>query len=461
MVRSERRAFVNPSVGSGIRNYLRDNPLAAALMFGINLLAAFYLPWYIGLVVSCCNILIFQNSIYAMLIFFSLFEIKFYGYFSIYNLISVFYIVVFLIKLILGQKRIILCNDIYLYFVLIGIYLFGLFNFLYFFPYPIELFENILNGILNLIKVIIGFVLFLDLASATSEQLKAIFKVMLYCFGFGILALFIYFLTSATTFSIYSRYTIMGVNNNDFAGRLAVIAPVIMIALSLKEYRFRTKLLLLASLGLALYMILLTGSRTGLVCISLGLLLALCYSSLSLKQKFIAITSSAVLLYLALGYWGQDLMQRTLDSSSLSELSTGRLDIWIALLRSIANERIFFGYGVGRDTIKIISGIYGSYSAYDHNIFLAALISFGVVGLGIYAGFVTKPIWFMMRKRFLDQTYLIPFLMGFAAVISGMFLCWIFEETLLYSVSIALATANVLSRHQYTYQRGDCNQFGM
>lgn len=419
-------------------------PLMVAFIFCGNLLVVFYTPWYIGLAVTLLSILFFDKYIYAVLLFFSLFEVKFLGYLSIYNIASIAYILIYIMKIASAQKKIKYHKKTFVFFSLIAIYLGGVINTLFFFPYPINIADNLLNGMLNLIKVLVSLVLFLDLSSYEKEELESIFLFLMRTFSLGILVLFIYFLDSANTFSVYSRHAIKGVNANDFAARLAVISTATFLSLVSQKINLFNRIVALNSTGVALYMIFLTGSRTGLISVCLSMFFILILAPMRKIYKLTSICLTSTLFYIAFLQWGQDILHRTISSSSLSSFSTGRLNIWIALLRAVNNGRILFGYGVGRNTISVLSYVYGGYAKYDHNILLSALISFGVVGLLIYGIFLFKPIFFAVRHKFQNEILLLPFSMCMVSVVSGMFLCWVFEEVLLYTASISLATSTVL-----------------
>lgn len=80
---------------------------------------------------------------------------------------------------------------------------------------------------------------------------------------------------------------------------------------------------------------------------------------------------------------------------------TGRSDIWAAIIPRIAASP-WFGYGLGSPRIVVSEAYVGRWGqTYEsaHNWFLEALISFGVVGAAMLAGFLVLLAWQVWRLR--------------------------------------------------------------
>jgi len=423
------------------RKYLISKEALAVICFGINIFIACFSNWYISLTVTFIFILIFDKYVYAVLLFFSLFEIKISGYISIYNLASLFYIIIFIFRLVISKQKLKFIKN-GLPIILVGIMLIiGIVNATFFFSHLVDARANFLNSIVNLVKVFISFILYLDFALKQKDEIINTLKWMSQAFIVGIPALLMYFVSTATTYSIYMRHEIIGVNVNDYAARLAVICVPISVYLFSNQGNLSIKIGSAGAVLASLYMIMLTGSRTGFLSFVLVLLLTLLFYQGNKKVKFIIMTAFALSSSYIFTTWGAQLIARTMDAQTLSQISTNRFDIWIALIRSVANEHFLFGYGAGRNVITAVSALSSGIPTYDHNIFLSALVSFGVSGFIVYAVYVLKPVTFFLSARSCQHSEArLPYIMVAVAAFGGLLLCWVFEEVLIYSIAIAFAT---------------------
>jgi O-antigen ligase len=176
-----------------------------------------------------------------------------------------------------------------------------------------------------------------------------------------------------------SRYSIMGVNENDLGLMLAMSVPlVIYLVIRVKSKAMRAFLWI--QLVACIAAILLTGSRGALLSAAIALaMLPMSFRYLPASQKVAAALSCAGAAACAIVFIPAETWSRLLLFST--ELTQGTLThrtlIWSAGLAAF-REHPFFGIGSGAYAATVLRVVNVSYVA--HNTFLSVLVELGVVG---------------------------------------------------------------------------------
>lgn len=176
-----------------------------------------------------------------------------------------------------------------------------------------------------------------------------------------------------------SRYSIMGVNENDLGLMLAMSLPLmIYLVIRVKNNVMRTFLWI--QLVACIAAILLTGSRGALLsAVVASATLPLSFGFLPASQKIAAVlacvsTAACAILFIPAETWGRLLLFST-------ELTQGTLThrtlIWSAGLAAF-REHSFLGVGSGAYAATVSQAVNIPYVA--HNTFLSVLVELGVVG---------------------------------------------------------------------------------
>jgi exopolysaccharide production protein ExoQ len=175
---------------------------------------------------------------------------------------------------------------------------------------------------------------------------------------------------------------------NTLGAYCAFLAMAAVCSDRLRERRW----LFVAVLGIAMTVLLLTRSRSGLV----GLLLALAarWGALaSLSRKLVAVLASAWIACAAFFVAGDAVVPAAAEvvlmsrADSRLETLSGRTDLWDELVH-YAEDRPVLGYGLGgfwdARRVKQISLTQRWAVAEAHSTYIELLLDFGLVGLGIY-----------------------------------------------------------------------------
>lgn len=169
----------------------------------------------------------------------------------------------------------------------------------------------------------------------------------------------------------------------------AYLACGIVGALQVLTQRNALKRKCFAILELIIYLwvVLLSGSRGGLLAIlASAIVFLLFYSKKYFLRKVIWLIISGVLLLSLLNYLPEDLRMRFTVENVAENGGTGRVELWKQAIDLHLNSnafRMFFGYGTA--TIIQCFGLFGyAEQKVVHNIFLETLVELGTVGLILY-----------------------------------------------------------------------------
>lgn len=240
---------------------------------------------------------------------------------------------------------------------------------------------------------------------------------------------------------INQRYTATGFNPNDLAYILSFSIPMAWY-LFLNEKRKYFSWFYGIYPAVALFAIILTGSRGGFIAALIGIsFIILSYRELSLRLKIILLIASIIAIYM-LGTFIP--LENILRIKTIgSELETGdlnsRIQIWRAGLYSLSQSPMggvgaLWGRGVGCFP-NVIAPILSNYSA--HNVFLSMLVEVGAIGILIFMCILI--VAFLNIKRMPNPERLLWIVLLAAWIIASLTsnLQWRKETWLLFGLLVA------------------------
>lgn len=197
-------------------------------------------------------------------------------------------------------------------------------------------------------------------------------------------------MTASVTFGNFNSYGVI----------LCFAMPWIYYRLISDKYSFFNKTITVLIIALALLIVLINGSRGGILSLSCMMLLFL-FKYHRKKEKFIIIVPiSIAVVFILVKYYEEIFMVISMRQSILSEFSKtqgpegGRIDIWLTALRAFI-PTMGLGVGVGGMSEAILE--YRTNSdiiTATHNIFLEVLLQYGILWLFIFLLF----IWRMIKR---------------------------------------------------------------
>lgn len=222
----------------------------------------------------------------------------------------------------------------------------------------------------------------------------------------GAIWIVLYFLTGTTRFEVSSRTTlvILGneTDNNEFAGTFIVPASLMLYKL-LQGQEAKKTLLYICSMILILYITLMTGSRGGLIALSVALVVTLFTAiRLTIMQRILVAIMVILLAVIAwkvvLPYIPEDILLR-FSAEELGSGSEGRTSKWFAAFDVMKEANVFrLLFGHGSFGLVVLN-----YTSTMHNQFVQVLVDYGFIGFAAYMYLLCKimrSIWYRNRRYF-------------------------------------------------------------
>ncbi len=223
-----------------------------------------------------------------------------------------------------------------------------------------------------------------------------IFNVQLKAFVYGIVVAAVTqilysifpFLALEQTVSESGRVQLGALNANELA-----ILDVVALAIVMFSKVVRQKVLKIILLVIMIYSLLLTGSRTGVICLGFVCLCYLLSSKANLLSKIVILSLIAVVLYyIAITFMPPEITDRLLSigqSSSKGDEDgmSGRSNIWASafqLWASISILKFLFGFGFNSFMYVVAVGFDA------HNVYIKVLLELGVVGAIVLIGVIVN-----------------------------------------------------------------------
>lgn len=230
--------------------------------------------------------------------------------------------------------------------------------------------------------------MFLLFSMISFTKWEADFLKKLMIFGVGALLLYMTFVPDAVVYSDYqNRLTLNagadGLDQNYLAALMLISFGIVFYNLCNTKQKRTHKILSIVFCVAIAYYTLLTGSRSGLIAVSLIVLLSINTSwktRLSIGIPVILIV--LVVFPLVTEYIPEELMERfSLEALTGEKAESGtRLLIWGKALTSIKNLKWVFGCGVGASQ-SVVGNILGmGKDMAIHNHYIASLVEVGIFG---------------------------------------------------------------------------------
>ncbi|HXB70786.1 MAG TPA: O-antigen ligase family protein [Candidatus Acidoferrales bacterium] len=239
----------------------------------------------------------------------------------------------------------------------------------------------------------------------------------------------------------YGRYAPAGFDQNEFALTLALSLPMAFYLLTRRQ-SFLAAMVCWAQLLLGVVAILLTGSRAGLI--SLSVALTITPFALPLfrgwKRRICWLAIPCIVVS-ALFVVPANTWERLLTTGS--EISGGTLTyrriIWAAGV-NVFRQHPFLGVGAGAFASSVESAIDIHYVA--HNSFLSVLVELGVVGELILLALLSSMLYLAVRMGGLDRWLWIVLLLTWAAGVSS--LTWEYRKVTWFLFGMIAAEAGLM-----------------
>ncbi len=329
------------------------------------------------------------------------------------------------------------------YFIVIpGVTLSRVFGILFFFI----IFLEILRRCTKINKQLIFFfliILFIQIISSffSLSPMNLIYQVLLYLLEIGIFIGIVYlsvdnkylikciditcvftlFLMSCVAWLVRSNYVFGlsicdGLNPNPFATNLTFLCVVVFNFIFLAKVNYFGRIARTVVLLFAIWILFLTGVRSSMFGLIVGVIFSLYYQLKRFNKKSSLFVIAILILELIFLFnVGDKFITKRYSTDILSTLyEQSRYQIWKGYLTNVIPK--FWLFGTGGATSGALNLSKFNISAGGHNIIVAILVEFGVVGLIVFGSFFA--ITFFKSLKFLkNDSNILPFIAAFIALI--------------------------------------------
>lgn len=270
-----------------------------------------------------------------------------------------------------------------------------------------------------IINVVMTFII---IGHAIKEKMildKAIYWFSLSCVFMTLLTL--YGIGVEIDESIGGRVRYFQANENDTAIKISAALLFFLSHILSKSLTIKNKILTLIPIPLLLYVLISTGSRSGIVVLILGVSILLIIMLIKQKNKILGIfyfifsTSIFVISLIFMIIQSETMITRLLSSINDKDLG-GRSEIW-KMFYSIISENYIFGIGYS-GYIDIFTRTFNSVPS-PHNVYIEVLIYTGTIGLICFLIFISN-LFILSFKLFKRDQYiaivLFPVIIGYTFV---------------------------------------------
>lgn len=229
------------------------------------------------------------------------------------------------------------------------------------------------EGVMILFKILAFYIMVVQLVDTRLR-----FRIFFWTF----LGLTIYGVASALwadTMFAQGIHRIQGVTSaagspNRIGANIAATFPILVLLLLYKPLG-PWRLLLIASTGLLLYVLPVTGSRAGL----LGFMIALLWLWWTSRRRIASAVVGMIALAILFATLPEEYQQRyaTLTSSRIDASSRGRIDTWVDGLNMVVDRPLL---GVGINSFRAAHDIRDGWALDAHNMYLQILAEVGLIG---------------------------------------------------------------------------------
>lgn len=231
-------------------------------------------------------------------------------------------------------------------------------------------------------------------------------KIGSYGFVTGSLILTLFYNLGIGIGNFGGRVSIFGDNENSIAIKLCISILIIINFILFEKTKLIYKVVSALFIPLLLAFMLETGSRTGVVCLFVGILLFFFnLKGRSVSQKIIIFISIPFLIYFVVQRFmyseiAQKRFERTIENSDLA----GRDRIWKKIVLMI-EENPITGHGVTGFT-AMSTEAFGKFNS-PHNVILEILVTTGMIGLSLFCFFMFK-VFQNTWRSYIDHKFILP-----------------------------------------------------
>ncbi len=246
---------------------------------------------------------------------------------------------------------------------------------------------NTVTAFSNIRQLFFYIFIFYFLSHAFSSGLLTVKSVLIYYLLGALFLLALFFLGFDRSIDVESgRLTLLGVNSNKTSIFMSI--AVLFCLNILQYYRFSAtkRFLIYSIISGFIYVMVLTGSRGGVIGLALAVLVYYYYKEQGLRKRFKSISFGLFMIVaLALLVLSNDILYSRFFLIDNSSILNDRYLIWDAV-QTIISENLIFGIGVFKYEIEI-TRLLGEYRA-THNEYLTIIVYAGVLGLLFFIFFL-------------------------------------------------------------------------
>ncbi len=237
---------------------------------------------------------------------------------------------------------------------------------------------------------LLRFILFIGLGYALARYLDTSKKIVIFCiaYGLGLCTMMLLFSGYSTISAFYGELRYAGgfLNANAFAMSASTAFFLMMFAMKSSQFSKLHKIFLILMILLAVYGLLSSGSRSGLIGFLLGVTIITFYSPLRNMSVFWLPAIFLIFTILLTAFVPEqvfhDISKRLSIERMASDRGAKRLDIWDAYLKH-TEKYVFQGVGLNKGT-EVVTQEFGGRERATHNLFLKILVEFGAIGLVLF-----------------------------------------------------------------------------
>ncbi|MDD5428459.1 MAG: O-antigen ligase family protein [Candidatus Omnitrophica bacterium] len=280
---------------------------------------------------------------------------------------------------------------------------------------------------------LLGMVWLIWEVARTEKEQESLIRAFLYGSFISVVNTIIDYAGGGHAYNL-QRFVASGFDPNDAA---VVMAIGITMAwyLSLLARRGYAALLYRAYIPLALFAILLTGSRGGFITAMVSLsVIVLFFTRTKFWQYIFFVVTAGVFGYFVAGFIpGASLQRISSMSSDISSAIGIRKEIWLAGLQAFQAEPVW-GVGAGCFAIAIIPFL--GISIVSHNTFLSILVEFGIIGFMLFFILMLYLVLNVKRMQILQKKFWIAAFLTWATGVSA--LTWEYRKATWFLIALLI-----------------------
>lgn len=241
------------------------------------------------------------------------------------------------------------------------------------------------------------------------------------------------------------RYTIEGVNENRMAMTYAQLSIVIFFSFfSSRNTIYR--IISLASFFFALFLLLLSGSRSALFGVIIGcFIILICAEFISgnSKKKILPLIFLGIIMFIGINYLidlDLPVFERFKLENIIEGKGTHRIERRDFLMTNVFPEHPLLGVGLGGDNEYAIS------PGPCHNIFYDPLIQIGIIGIVLYWFYIFSILWIIPKLVRHKLEIVLPMSLLIACLVNGMGEVIFFEKFFWNAIALCGLYSNSFSK---------------